>query len=82
MNKRKLTDEEIEFIVDFVKPNTQIPKETAASIVDLTKKRIKKQLVDQEVYPEIIPELKKEIEKNYPACNPSKAKEALKSWNE
>ena len=65
MNKRKLTEEEIEFIVDFVKPNTQIPKETAASIVDLTKKRIKKQLVDQEVYPEIIPELKKEIEKNY-----------------
>lgn len=65
MNKRKLTDEEIEFIVDFVKPNTQIPKETADSIVDLTKKRIKKQLITQEVYPEVIPDLKKEIEKNY-----------------
>jgi DNA-directed RNA polymerase subunit A" len=65
MNKRKLTSEEIEFIVDFVRPNTQIPKETANSIVELTKKRIKKQLETQEVYPEVISDLKKEIERNY-----------------
>lgn len=65
MNKRKLTSEEIDFIVDFVRPNTQIPKETANSIVELTKKRIKKQLEIQEVYPEVIPDLKKEIERNY-----------------
>ena len=65
MNKRKLTSEEIEFIVDFVKPNTKIPKETANSIVELMKKRIKKQLETQEVYPEVISDLKKEIERNY-----------------
>lgn len=65
MNKRKLTSEEIEFIVDFVRPNMQIPKETANSIVELTKKRIKKQLETQEVYPEVISDLKKEIERNY-----------------
>ena len=65
MSKRKLTHDEIENILDFIKPNLQIPQETALSVVELNKNRLRKQLVNQEVYEEIIPELKKTIEMNY-----------------
>lgn len=65
MIKRKLTHDEIENILDFIKPNLQIPPETALSVVELNKNRLRKQLVNQEVYEEIIPELKKTIEMNY-----------------
>lgn len=65
MNKRKLSSEEIEFLLDFIKPNLKIPTETAESVVMLTKKRLKKQLVDQMIYPEVIPQLKVLLEKNY-----------------
>jgi DNA-directed RNA polymerase subunit A" len=64
-SKRKLTDEEIEALLDFIKPNPFIPPESAESIVINSKKRLRKQLVDQSVYPEVIPELKTLIEKNY-----------------
>ena len=64
-NKRKLTDDEIDFLLDFIKPNLKIPIETANSIVMLIKKRFKKQLVEQIIYPEIITELKIYLEKNY-----------------
>ena len=65
MNKRKLTSEEIEFLLDFIKPNEKIPPETANSVVMLSKKRFRKQLVDQILYPEVIPQLKVLLEKNY-----------------
>lgn len=65
MNKRKLTSEEIECLLDFIKPNKKIPPETAESVVMLTKKRFRKQLVDQILYPEVIPQLKVLLEKNY-----------------
>ena len=65
MNKRKLTSEEIEFLLDFIKPNEKIPPETSESVVMLTKKRFKKQLVDQMIYPEVITQLKVLLEKNY-----------------
>ena len=64
-SKRKLTDGEIESILDFIKPNKFIPPESAESIVVNSKKRLRKQLVDQLVYPEVIPELKSLIEKNH-----------------
>ena len=65
MNKRKLTSEEIEFLLDFIKPNLKIPPETAESVMMLTKKRFRKQLIDQLLYPEVIPDLKILLEKNY-----------------
>jgi len=65
MNKRKLTSDEIEFLLDFIKPNLKIPPETAESVVMLTKKRFRKQLIDQLLYPEVITDLKILLEKNY-----------------
>jgi DNA-directed RNA polymerase II subunit RPB1 len=60
-----LTNEEIEFIIDFIKPQVGIPLDSAMSIVENNKERFRKQLRGQEVYTEIIPQLKGEIERNY-----------------
>ena len=65
MTLRYLTDDEIDFILDFLKPNRAIPLETAISILNLCKERITKQLKKQKVYEDIIPQLKEEIKKNY-----------------
>jgi SOS-response transcriptional repressor LexA len=62
---RYLTDEEIDNILDFIKPNKTIPIDTAMSIVKITKDKYIKQLKKQKVYPRIIPELKQNIEKNH-----------------
>jgi len=63
--KRLLTHKEIENILDFIKPNPNIPKETALSIVNITKESFKKQLSNQLIFPKIIPELKKHLRENY-----------------
>lgn len=63
--KRLLTTDEIEYILDFIKPQKGIPKETSESIAYLQKEKLKKQLEKQNVYPEIIDELKENIEKNF-----------------
>ena len=60
-----ITNEEIEFIIDFIKPQVGIPLDSAMSIVENNKERFRKQLRGQEVYTEIIPQLKGEIERNY-----------------
>ena len=65
MTLRALTDEEIEFILDFLKPNRAIPPETAFSVLNSFKRRLTSQLKKQKVYPEIIPDLKEQIKKNY-----------------
>lgn len=62
---RLLTDKEIHNILDFIKPNTKLPPETAKSIVNNHKNRLIKQLKTQKIYPELIPELKKQLETNY-----------------
>jgi len=62
---RKLTETEIEDILDFIKPQQGIPLETALSVVTITKQRFRKQLEHQMIYPEIIPQLKEEIMKQY-----------------
>lgn len=62
---RLLTDKEIHNILDFIKPNTKLPPETAKSIVNNHKNRLVKQLKNQKIYPELIPELKKQLEMNY-----------------
>lgn len=62
---RKLTDNEIENIIDFIKPRHGIPKETANSICEHNKERFRKQLRNQLVIPDIIPLLKKELSLSY-----------------
>lgn len=62
---RLLTEEEIEDILDFIKPRQGIPYETAMSIVRANKARLRKQLVKQQVYKEIIPVLKESIIEAY-----------------
>ena len=60
---QKLTEVEIEYILDFIKPNLSIPIETAESLVNLHKNKLRKQLVNIELYKEDIEDLKKEIMK-------------------
>lgn len=62
---RKLTSDEIENILDFIKPSKGIPIEAAESICERNKKRFRAQLVDVDVKPVIIPALKEELERNY-----------------
>ena len=66
--KRKLTDIEIEDLLDFIKPSPRIPSETALSIINSIKSKLINQLKSQEIYPNMIPELKKELCKNYYDC--------------
>jgi hypothetical protein len=65
MLKRQLTPIEIEEILDFIKPNPNIPIESAISIVNTNKNKLKTQLLQQQIYPQQIPKLKAEIEKLY-----------------
>lgn len=69
MEKRSLTVSEIEYIIDFIKPNKYIPEETAISIVNINKEKLRKQLRPQQLYKkyikEDIEELKKVIQKQY-----------------
>jgi DNA-directed RNA polymerase beta' subunit len=63
--KRNLTKSEIEDLLDFIEPQIGIPPESATSIVNLTKERLKKQLEKHEIYPRMIPSLKKELIEYY-----------------
>ena len=65
MTKRKLTDLEIEDMLDFIVPQQLVPFESAMSVVNISKNKFKKQLKDQLIYSEQIPELKKNLEKIY-----------------
>lgn len=62
---RLLTDEEINNILDFIKPSMDIPLESAISVVKNNKEKLRNQLKNQEIYPEVIPELKESIKKFY-----------------
>ena len=65
MMKRNLTEYEIDFILDFIIPQNGIPFDSAMSIVENNKNRLKSQLIMQMVYPSIIPELKEKIRSSY-----------------
>lgn len=65
MEKRKLTENEIEKILDFLTLKNGIPKETALSIQQSLKTKLKAQLEKSLVYPIIIPKLKSELERYY-----------------
>jgi DNA-directed RNA polymerase beta' subunit len=60
-----LSDQEIEFIIDFIKPQAGIPLDSAMSIVENNKERYRKQLRGQSIYSEIIPQVKNELERVY-----------------
>jgi DNA-directed RNA polymerase beta' subunit len=62
---RAITSDEIENILDFITPQDGIPPETAKSIVEINKNKIRYQLKNQQIYPQLIPILKKEIKKAY-----------------
>ena len=62
---RQLSEEEIEDILDFLKPQQGIPQKTAIAVINKIKKDLKEQLENQYIYPEIIPEIKKEIIRQY-----------------
>jgi DNA-directed RNA polymerase beta' subunit len=62
---RYLTDTEINDILSFIKPQTGIPADIAANIVNSNKERLKKQLVNVKVYPGIIADLRRELENIY-----------------
>lgn len=62
---RILTEDEIEDILDFIKPNKSIPIATSKSIVHNTKEKFRNQLKNQKIYTEVIPELKKQLEIKY-----------------
>lgn len=64
--KRLLTCEEIEYLLDFIKVDSHtVPTEISLSVVNKIKEAFRKQLQGQLIYPEILETLKKEIEKNY-----------------
>jgi DNA-directed RNA polymerase beta' subunit len=62
---RKLTFDEIENMLDFIKPRRGIPLKSARSICESNKERFRVQLRDVDVKPEIIPTLKHELELMY-----------------
>ena len=62
---RNLTEDEIENLLNFIKPNKSIPYESAFALSNLLKDRFRNQLVSQKIYPSLIPELKKQLETNY-----------------
>jgi DNA-directed RNA polymerase II subunit RPB1 len=62
---RLIKEEEIEFIIDFIRPQVGIPLDSAMAIVENNKERFRKQLRGQSIYSEIIPQLKQDIEKTY-----------------
>jgi DNA-directed RNA polymerase beta' subunit len=63
--KRLLTSEEIEFMVDFIEPRPNLPKEMEESIVKKKKEGIMNQLKCIKIYETLIPELKEEIHRQY-----------------
>lgn len=62
---RYLTPNEIEYILDFIQPNKHLPIESAQSIVEINKNKLRLQLQEQKVYTQIIPALKRQIQSDY-----------------
>jgi DNA-directed RNA polymerase beta' subunit len=60
-----LTSENIENILDFIKPAAGIPFKSAISIVEISKRGFRKQLEGQMIYPQLIPQLKENLRKTW-----------------
>ena len=62
---RLLTEEEIENMLSFIKPQPAVPLDTAMSVVNMNKDRLRRQLQEQKIYPAMISQLREQIEKSY-----------------
>ena len=60
-----LNKKQIEDLLDFIRPNPNIPKESADSLVEINKEYFRKQLRKQKVKLSILPELKRQLEQVY-----------------
>lgn len=60
-----ITKEQIEYLIDFIKPQNGIPIKTAESFVELNKNLLREQLNGQKIYPELLFTLKAEIFKSW-----------------
>lgn len=60
-----ITKDQIEYLIDFIKPQKGIPIKTAESFMELNKNLLREQLIGQEIYPELLFTLKSEIFKNW-----------------
>jgi len=60
--KRKLSLPEITYIIDFIKPFTNLPEQTSTSIINGHKRLLIDQLSDVEIYPSLVDKLKARIE--------------------
>ena len=63
--KRKLTDDEKEYICDFLKINPSFDFETSVNVLFNTKNDIMEQLNEINIYPSLIDELKQQIIESY-----------------
>lgn len=63
--KRKFTEKDIQYVLDFIKPVSYLPIEISESNAERIKLNIKGQIIKCEIYPEIIPIFKNELEKAY-----------------
>ena len=63
--KREITNDEIEYLIDFITPNLGIPKDVTNSVVAVTKNKFRKQLQGLLIYPKILPKLKLKMESSY-----------------
>lgn len=61
----KLTEEQIEKIIDFIKPNSYIPVATSVQMVDSVKNYFRHYLSQVTIYPELISRLSIELKKMY-----------------
>lgn len=63
--KRFLTEEEIENILNFIKPQRGVPIDFSNSLMEKQKSSLRNQLKKYKVYPQVIPHLKENISKQY-----------------
>jgi intein/homing endonuclease len=63
--KRKLSEDDIEDILNFIQPNPHIPKETAMVIVEKAKDSLRNQLKGKEIYPKMLGRLKEQVRTMY-----------------
>lgn len=62
---RKLTEEEIENILDFIEPEKRIPEDIAWTIYEVITEDFREQLQEIKIHPKAIPELKEELTHQY-----------------
>ena len=65
MTKIILSNSQMEDLLDFIKPNKNLPEITANSIVEINKNKLKQQLKNLKIHPNAIQELKEIIKRNY-----------------